>query len=295
MGFAGTYMPGLKVLVDRLEGAHVSRGVAFYTASYGVGGALSFWLAGEIDTLLGWRWAFALTALGSLAALALVTLFVGPKPPPARGMAGWLLDFRPVFANRRAVGYMLAYALHNWELMAAMSWTVAFLTFSAGLQPDGAAAWNITLIGALVTLLALPAIVLGNELALAFGRRRTVVSIMLVSAALGSAIGFAAALPFWVVVALCLAYGVTTVADSATVTAGTVMAARPGERGATMAMHAFVGFGGAFAGPLAFGVVLDLAGGGDAVTAWGVAFAVAGLGGAVGVPVLAYLARGDET
>ena len=54
-GWAGTYMVGLRVLSDELEGRIRSRGVAFHAGAMGVGGSLSFFLAGEIDRWLGWR------------------------------------------------------------------------------------------------------------------------------------------------------------------------------------------------------------------------------------------------
>ena len=41
-------------------------------------------------------------------------LNVAPKRHP--------LDFRPVFRNRKAVGYMLAYGGHCWELFAFRTW-----------------------------------------------------------------------------------------------------------------------------------------------------------------------------
>ena len=44
--FAGTYMPGLKLMTDRLGREDASRAIAWYTASFGVGAALSFSLAG---------------------------------------------------------------------------------------------------------------------------------------------------------------------------------------------------------------------------------------------------------
>ena len=291
LGFAGAYMPGLKTLTDRLDRQDTSRAVAFYTASFGLGSALSFYLAGEINAALDWRWAFGLTACGSLVALVLVLAATAPQPPVRHAEASALFDFRPVFRNRPAVGYMLAYALHSWELMAASSWTVAFLTYSASLQPGGGAAWNITLVGALVALVSMPASVGGNELARRFGRRRTVAGLMVLSALLGSAVGFSAALPFGVVVAICLLYGATTAADSASVTAGTVISAAPEHHGATMAMHSFIGFGGAFLGPLAFGVVLDLAGGRQTTQGWGTAFAAIALTTLLGPLVLRYFAR----
>src|SRR5207248_3805834 len=58
VGIAGTYMPGLRLLSDRVDGPKQSRAIAFYTASFGLGTALSLALAGEVATRLGWRAAF---------------------------------------------------------------------------------------------------------------------------------------------------------------------------------------------------------------------------------------------
>ena len=277
VGFAGTYMPGLKLLTDRMAAAESSRAVALYTASYGIGAFLSFYLSGEVAGWLNWRWASGLAAAGPMLSVLLVAGAMRPVPPPPAEHGRLLLDFRPVFANRRAVGFILAYALHSFELLAVGSWAVAFLTFAAVLQPDAAAAWNLPMLGGLMALVGLPASVLGNELALRFGRRRVISLFVLVSAALGSGLGFAAAWPFWLVVGFCLVYGMANAADSGALTAGTLGAADPAAQGATMAMHSFIGFAGAALGPLLLGAVLDLAGGGETVVAWGIAFAVIAL------------------
>ncbi len=292
VGLAGTYMPGLKILSDNIEGPRQSRFIAFYTASFSVGASLSFLLSGEIAAWLDWRWAFALAALGPGAAYALVALTIAPAPPPPEaGREGHLLDFRPVFANRRALAYILAYGAHSWELFAYRSWLVAFLVFSQGLQRDGGAMWSATVIAALVNFLGWPSSVLGNELASRFGRARVVALIMAVSALVAAAIGFSAPLPYVLVVALCLLYGVTVIGDSGALTAGAIAEAEPGRRGATMAVHSTVGFSGAFIGPLVFGVVLDLAGGGASPLAWGLAFLSMGLGAALGPLAIALLLR----
>jgi MFS family permease len=70
-----------------------------------------------------------------------------------------------------------------------------------------------------------------------------------------------------------------------------VIAAAPERRGATMALHSLLGFGTGFVSPLAVGVVLDLAGGNDQGLAWGLAFALMGLGVLAGPLVLALLGR----
>jgi MFS-type transporter involved in bile tolerance (Atg22 family) len=48
--------------------------------------------------------------------------------------------------------------------------------------------------------------------------------------------------------------------DSSALTAGTVQAADPELRGATMGLHSMCGYAGGFIGPLGVGLALDLAG-----------------------------------
>ncbi len=36
-GLAGTYMPGLKILSDRIQSGELTRHIAFYTAFFGIG------------------------------------------------------------------------------------------------------------------------------------------------------------------------------------------------------------------------------------------------------------------
>jgi MFS family permease len=272
-GLAGTYMPGLKALGERLGGRDQSRAVAFYTASYAIGMSFSYLASGEIARLLDWRAAFGAAALGSLAAMAIAGFAlaghrVARQPSPDTH----LLDFRPVFANRAAMGYVLGYAAHVWELFGLRAWLVAFLVFAASLDP-GAQGWlRPTVVATLFMLLGAPASVLGNELCLRFGRRRVISTIMLTSAGLSSVMGFLGAIDYTILAILCLAYGALLMADSASLTAGMVESAEPGYLGATMAVHSTLGFIGAAVAPPVFGLVLDLAGGRAEVSAWGFAF-----------------------
>ena len=72
VGIAATYMPGLRLLSDRICGPYQSRYIAFYTSFFGIGTALSLALAGFIAPAFGWRAAFVLSALGPLLAGAMV-------------------------------------------------------------------------------------------------------------------------------------------------------------------------------------------------------------------------------
>lgn len=294
VGLAGTYMPGLKALTDHIGSAHQSRSVAFYTASFSIGSSLSFLLAGEIDAWIGWRWAFVLSGVGPALAMGLVWgLVPASQPHHLAAPTRFLLDFRPVLVNRRAMAYVLAYCAHNWELFALRSWLVAFLVFAqARHDPDDLGVlWSATLIAAAVNLIGLPSSVLANELTRRFGRRGVVITVMVISALLASLLGFLTAVPIPLLVVICLIYGVTVTADSASITAGVVAHAAPGARGATMAVHSFIGFSGAFVGPIVFGGVLDLAGGGTSTLSWGLAFLSCGLAVALGPVAILSLGR----
>jgi MFS family permease len=250
--------------------------VALYTAGFSVGSAFSLVIAGAAEEAFGWRVAFALTGLGPLIAVTLLALFLPrkdprPQPPPSTHV----LDFRPVFRCREAMAYVLTYTIHNFEIFAARSWLVVYLVFAATRQPEGGAGWwSAATLAAVFTLLGVPSTIIGNELAIRFGRHRTIAAIMVVSAAVCLLVGLAPSWPYAVVVALAAVHTITQIGESAAVTAGSVAAAPAGYRGATMAVHSTLGFCGAFLGPVAFGFALELGGGSQTEGAWLAAFAM---------------------
>jgi len=134
-------------------------------------------------------------------------------------------------------------------------------------------------------LLGMPSSIIGNEIALKIGRQRQLTLAMCISAALALAFGASSLLPFPILLVLGAFYSLFVTADSASLTAGAVAQARPGQSGATMALHSLVGFAAASLGPLAFGLVLD-AGGDHAAGAWFAGFAMLGAGVACGPLIL---------
>ncbi len=279
-GLAGTYMPGLRILTDHFHGAKQSRGVAFYTSCFGLGTTGSLFLAGFMEAA-GWHWAFAAAALGPLIAGPLVFFVFPPVPPHPTGQSPLpVLDFRPVLGNRSVMGYILGYAAHCWELFGLRSWMPAFFAFSLGLSAAGTGPlFGAAALAAWVNLLGPLASIFGNEVAVRRDRRGVVLVVMAASGALSFLVGFSASLPTLVVFLLMSVYFLLVMGDSAALTAGMVAAADPGRRGAAMALHSFLGFGAGFAAPLAFGAVLDLAGGDKGLTAWGLGFASLGIWG----------------
>jgi MFS family permease len=288
---AATYMPGLKVLVDRYRGPHQSRAIAFYTSSFSFGTALSFLSAGEFAAAAGWPAAFAAAAAAAVAAAAIV-LTLDPVAVNRPATPAPLLDWRLVLGNRAAIGYVLGYGVHCWELFALRSWLVALLAFSLSQQPPGAGSWPTpTTAATLAALVAMAASFAGNELCVRFGRREVIRAAMAISAALAVAIGFAAPLAYGLVVAGALLYSAAVQMDSAALTAGAIAVSAPGRQGATMAIYSLIGFSGGFFGPLVLGWVLDLSGGGESAISWGFAFASVGLVGLLGPAALALVPR----
>ncbi len=274
IGFAGAYMPGLKALTDRLGAGDASRSVTLYTASFSVGVGLSFLVSQVIAERWGWRAAFLATGLGP-AAMAAVALWLRPVPPPPR--QGALLDFRPVLRNRAALGYILGYGALCFELYGMRTWIVAFWGFVAA-QAGGATTLDAITVSVVVTMLSLPASILGNEAALRYGRHRAITVVMLCSALVAAAIGLTAGVSPWLSLALLLCYAFTVPADSGALTSGTSGAAEPRYRGATLALHSTVGFGLSALGGWAVGAAIDAAGGASSASGWTAAFMVMGAG-----------------
>jgi len=276
IGWAGTYMPGLKALSDFVEGPRQSRAVAAHAASAGISGALSFVIAGTIAEAYGWRWGVALGGLGGLGALVLMAAFLPARPPKALdGEARALLDFRPVFRNRSAMAYSIGYCVHTLEMSALRNWVVAFLTFAVASEGAAASGYWLapTAVASGMGLFGVWASVTGNELSIRFGRRRLILVVMIAGMLVAAGLGFSAAIAYPLAAALVLVYAVLIWADSSSLTAGAAGSALPGQRGATLAVHSTLGYGGGFFGPLTLGFVLDLTGGGATAMSWGIAFA----------------------
>src|SRR3546814_311221 len=218
------------------------------------------------DTLFPYR-----TLFRSIAAVALVAFFVRPLAPQAVAAPRQaLFDFRPVLRNGPAMAYTLGYAAHIWELFGFRAWLVTFLVFVFAHQPGLAAgSWTPTQVATVLLLVGMPALIAGNEIATAFGRRRSVAAFMIASGGIALALGFLASAPLWLLTILLVIYGCVIMADSGALTAGTVIAAAPERRGAPMELPSLVGFGTGFVSPLAFVVVPDLGGGTGPQPAWG--------------------------
>jgi MFS family permease len=285
-GVAATYMPGLRLLSDRVSGPSQSRYIAFYTSFFGIGTALSLALAGLLAATTGWRSAFIVSAAGPLLAGVFVFFSIDKKKMESKSNTSFSLAtlfpvaaWRKVLADRAAAGYTLGYFAHCIELFGSRGWMVAFLAFSAGLQsPEAAIPWNLAAIAAFVNLAAVPASILGNEVALKMGRGRWIRIAMVLSGALGILLALAAQAHWVVVLTLLMLHALLVMADSGTLTAGLVGTVPAELRGAALGLYSLAGFAGGMIGPSLFGLALDLAGGEAQPAAWIWAYVAIGAG-----------------
>ncbi|CAN0419246.1 unnamed protein product, partial [Phaeothamnion confervicola] len=273
LGWAGAYMPGLKAIADTLEGNAQSRAVSMHAAGVGVAGASSYAIAGLIANWFGPPAAFLFGGIAALAALVIAWVIM-PKGPPlhaANANPRALLDFRPVFHNRPAMAWIAGYTVHTWEMAAVRAWGVTFLTITAA--KAGSPAWlpSPPVLFTIAGFVGIAVSISGNEMAQRYGRMRIVTLAIGVAALLAFATGWTVGASMLLATCLVTAWVAAIFLDSAALTAGTVQAADPALRGATMGLHSMCGYAGGFIGPLGVGLALDLAGDNLAL-GWGVGF-----------------------
>ncbi|MCP5152090.1 MAG: MFS transporter [Chromatiales bacterium] len=280
IGWAGSYMTGLKLLSDRVSPRLLSRATAGHAAGVGLSGALSFLIAGSVGAWLGWRAAFAVAAGCAAAAWLIAVLLVPPAGRPSATAGARLFDFRPVFRNRSAMAYAIAYGVHTLEMSALRGWVVAYLAGVAVLAGSGSGLGPASVAAAMGILGTLVSVA-GNEMSIRLGRQRLIRIAMSGSMVCAVVIALVGTRGYWLAVALVLVYAALIWLDSSSLTAGAAGTAEPGRRGATLAVHSMLGYGGGFLGPVVVGVTLEAAGG-PTPTGWAAAFlalAAVGLAG----------------
>ena len=293
VGWAGAYMPGLKAIADPLEGAAQSRAVSWHAAGVGIAGAVSFAVAGLWNAVAGPQSAFLFGAAAAGMAFLIAAAIMPGTLTRRAAASGILLDLRPVFRNRHAMAWITGYTVHTWELAALRAWGVTFITVT--IARLGAPAWlpSADVMFMLTGLAGVAISVTGNETAQRYGRNRVVLGAMLTAAALSLVAGWTTGISVTFAVVAVLIWNMAIYIDSSALTAGTVQAAVPHLRGATMGVHSMAGYAGGFIGPLGVGLVLDLYGG-DSVAGWGIGFGHIAIVTMVGLLILRKLGGSEK-
>jgi predicted MFS family arabinose efflux permease len=279
---AGTYMPGLKLIDDRVPGELPARHVAFYTTSFTLGSSVSYFAVGQLAETLPWRTAIACVALGPLLAWLLIYTAL-PRVAPSVQQNVPRNRWREVLRSSDSMRYVGAYGCHMWELFAMRAWLVPFFTFCVALHGQTFAA--PTTLAAMIALVGVPASFAGAELTARFDRRRLVITIMILSTIAGLAFGLSASHAWPLILVVAIAYHALVMGDSAALTSGLVAVSAASSRGTAMALYSMTGFAAASAGSFAIGALLDLLGG-QSLTSWAIAFVAVGASNLLGVALL---------
>ncbi len=274
-GLAGTYMPGLKILSDRIKTGELTRHISFYTAFFGIGVGLSYLCSGWILNWLGWRYVFGVIALGPLVATLLVLMFIPALDHekwhgPIRLQLGDIFPvgkWRLVLQDKKASGFIFGYMAHAVELFASRSWIVAFFVACQAVSGE-TLVMSISALAGVINFFGVPSSILGNEIALRVGRQKWIYFVMIASAVMGIALACSTGQSWWLIITLAIGHTIFIMADSATLTAGLVITAQENIKGAAMGLHSLMGFGGGLLGPALFGLVLDLSGSRTSQLSW---------------------------
>lgn len=196
IGLAGTHMPGLNLLMDRVGRSYQDRAAGVYTSTYAAGSATSYLLAGAIDASFGWHVAFLAAGIAPLLAVGpLVLLQAGSPRRTDRPRA----TVHALLQNRSLIAYVAAFAGNTWEVFAVRVWFVAYLAWVISLPGNRVTLPALGLVAGVASLLGVPASIVMAEFASHFDRRRVIIGICIVSVATCLALAMTTGGPVWVV------------------------------------------------------------------------------------------------
>lgn len=197
-----------------------------------------------IDFFGGLNWRFTIVASSGCAALAgLLVLFFQsghPIPRAARFKPAQMLEAWTEMPLRLA---NFGYFGHMVELYAVWAWIGLFLGSSLAIKPGGPEARGLAELLAF-TMIGSGAIgsILGGLLADRIGRTWLTMGSMAISGCCCLVAGFAFGMPVYVLVILCIVWGISIVADSAQFSASVIELSPPQYVGTMVTTQTCVGF-----------------------------------------------------
>jgi MFS family permease len=270
VALAGVVMPAFVLLTHLVQGPRQPRYASIYSASYALGSAGSFVVAGVVDAIFGWRAVFVSGAIGPLLAAAVIALL--PPPPRHAPQESQTGGFVEALGNKRFMSFAIGFAGNTWEVFSIRVWFVACLTWTSQLPGNELTFLNPAVLSGIAALLGVPAGILVAELAAKCGRAHAILATCIVSGLVCLSLAIMSGGPIIPVLILLMLLQMTSFADVATLSVGAVTAVRPHQRGAAMAIYSLLGYLTGFAGSVTFGLVLGWFGGANASSGWSAAF-----------------------
>lgn len=290
IGFAGIYMPGLRMVAEKYAGDTSSgTAVGIYVGTFTLGVACSLFFSGFLNALFSWKGAFLITGIMPLVGGVIAIASLGHIPQIEHSMVK-KVSLVDIINNRPAMLMIGSYVAHMWEMFGMRAWIVAFLTAALLIHKNDLteSVSASTLVASIVTLVGAVSNVLGGAFSDRIGRSRSVFIILLMSSLISLSIGWLISFPFYMIVTVSIIYGFLVAAESSIMSTAVAESSRHGSLGRTMAVQSFLGWTAASISPIVFGYILDLTNPANIAQqlgyypVWGWAFALLGVGGFIG-------------
>ncbi len=294
----GSYTPGLALISQRFPQERRGAAMGWYLAASTMGYALSLLMGGVLLARFGWRVSFVAASLGPIVGLSIAAgvLRSTPNVIGFREMEpGGLSVLSALLRNRAAMLAIWGYAFHAWELLGLWAWLPAYLTAAAGRSHDAAVA---AAMGSILAALSFATNAIGSVAAGRFsdriGRVQVMLALTLLSVACSLTFGWLIGLPLWALTMVAVVYNLAALGDSSVYSTALTELVAPQHLGIAYSLRAAIGFGLGGISPVVFGLVLDAftsRSQGRGVLAWGMAWAVLGVGALPGLIAVLRLRR----
>lgn len=236
---AGVYPVGMRIVATWANG-DLGLLIGLLVGALTLGSASPHLLGAAIE--LDWR-AVYLAAAGFAGFAAMLIGFAGLGPRMARVTQ---IDGSRVAESWRRPALRLAnigYLGHMWELYAMWAWIGAFLTasFAQSLDPEAASLWSRVATFATVGIGAVGCLLAG-VLADRWGRTTLTILAMAISGACALTVGLLFDAAPWLLMMVCLIWGISIVADSAQFSASVAELSDPTLTGTMLTLQTAMGF-----------------------------------------------------
>jgi predicted MFS family arabinose efflux permease len=276
---AGAHMPGLTILMTRVNQSAQRRSAAIYTSTYAAGSATSFLFAGFIDAALGWRATFMAASIGPLLAIGALCLI--PAVTQCRKIKPAKFLLRHLLRNHNLMAYVVAFAGNTWEVFAVRVWFVSYLAWILSLPNNALSLPSLGVVSGIAALAGVPASIAIAEAAVHFGQRLVIIATCLASVLVCLLLAVTTGGNIAVVLPLLVLLQITSFADVGALSSGAVTAADPARRGAALAIYALTGNLSGFFATAMVGTAIEWFGGARSATGWSAAFVTMALGSTV--------------